>query len=287
MPENNELPAPLTPADCDLRSYEYMPLDVVRLWDSDLATLASGDEFRAAVLLWCKSWHQVPSGSLPDDDKLLSTMAGYGRDMRGWKRMKSGAMRGWMLCSDGRWYHPVVAEKALEAWGHSLKQRDNARRRWGTKHAPAPAPKQDATAYATGYAMGDAVAVPPHPSGICQNDAKENENRINTPIPPKGASRFDEFWKRFPDQRKGDKAKCKKLWAKLGLDYIAVEVLAGLDRWLDSADWAKNGGEFIPGPHPWLNKAKWEASPMPATPHEFSIRNPTVAEVVAELQGAE
>ena len=25
------------------------------------------------------------------------------------------AMRGWVLCSDDRWYHPVVAEKALEA----------------------------------------------------------------------------------------------------------------------------------------------------------------------------
>ena len=30
--------------------------------------------------------------------------------------MKAGALRGWIKCGDGRLYHPVVAEKANEAW---------------------------------------------------------------------------------------------------------------------------------------------------------------------------
>lgn len=74
---------PLTPIDLDLRAFGFMPLEVVRLRDSDLAALATGDEFRGAVLLWCASWHQVPAASLPNDDRLLAKFAGFGRDLKG------------------------------------------------------------------------------------------------------------------------------------------------------------------------------------------------------------
>lgn len=108
--------APLTPKDCDLRDFAFMPLDVVRLRDSDLAIHVTGEEFRAAVLLWCAAWHQVPAASLPDDDKTLASLAGYGRVVAEWKKVRDGALRGWITCTDGRLYHPVVAEKAREAW---------------------------------------------------------------------------------------------------------------------------------------------------------------------------
>ena len=108
-------PDPLTPADCDLRDFPYMPLDVVRLRDSEAAVLLTPAEFRAAILLWCASWHQVPAASLPNDDRLLAMLAGMGRDKKGWKRVKDGAIRGFFECKDGRLYHPVIAEKALEA----------------------------------------------------------------------------------------------------------------------------------------------------------------------------
>ena len=49
-----------------------MQLDVVRLRDSDLASIADAEVFRAAVLSWCVAWHQVPAASLPDDDVALS-----------------------------------------------------------------------------------------------------------------------------------------------------------------------------------------------------------------------
>lgn len=110
------LPEPMTPPDCDLRDFGFMPLDVSRLRDSDLAAEATGDEFRAAVLLWCASWHQVPAASLPNDERSLAHLSGYGRDVKGWRKVSSGALRGFMLCSDGRLYHALIAEKAAEAW---------------------------------------------------------------------------------------------------------------------------------------------------------------------------
>jgi hypothetical protein len=119
-----DLPQPLTPADCDLRDFQFMPLDVVRVRDSDIAAISEGDEFRCAVLLWCAAWHQVPAASLPDDDKVLSQLAGFGRVIKEWQKCREGALRGWLKCSDGRLYHPVVAEKANEAWAGRVKYRE-------------------------------------------------------------------------------------------------------------------------------------------------------------------
>ncbi|SEB96304.1 DUF1376 domain-containing protein [Bradyrhizobium erythrophlei] len=113
---------PLTPIDLDLRDFGFMPLEVVRLRDSDLAALATGDEFRAAVLLWCAAWHQVPAASLPADDRLLAKLAGFGRDLKGWNGVKKEALRGFLECSDGRLYHPVIADIAIEAGTKKKKQ---------------------------------------------------------------------------------------------------------------------------------------------------------------------
>jgi hypothetical protein len=108
------LPDPPTPADCDLQGLIFMPLEAQRLRDSDLALFSTGDEFKAAVLLWCAAWHRVPAGSLPEDDRVLCRFSGL--EAKAWKKAKAGAMRGWFKCSDGLLYHTTVSEKVAEAW---------------------------------------------------------------------------------------------------------------------------------------------------------------------------
>jgi len=107
------IPHPLVPAEVDLSGMSYMPLEISRLMNSDLFVLSTGDEFKAAVALWCKSWQQVPAASLPNNDRILAHLSGA---FQKWNKLKAMAMQGWILCSDGRFYHPVVAEKALSAW---------------------------------------------------------------------------------------------------------------------------------------------------------------------------
>lgn len=108
-----DLPEPLTPPDCDLQDFGFMPLHVGRLRDSELVDLSTGDEFKAAVLLWAFAWHQVPAGSLPDDDRILAKRSGAGE---GWPTVKAMALRGFVQCSDGRLYHPIIAKAACDAW---------------------------------------------------------------------------------------------------------------------------------------------------------------------------
>lgn len=112
-PKRDDLPDPLTPPECNLRGLPFMPLECQRLMDSDTWGKTTPGEFKAAIGLWCKSWGQVPAGSIPNDDDILRKWLGMTPDE--WAVDKSGAMRGFVLCSDGRWYHPVVCEKALEA----------------------------------------------------------------------------------------------------------------------------------------------------------------------------
>lgn len=116
-------PAPLTPSDCDLQDFPFMPLHVARLRDSDLAAEAHPEACWYAVLLWSASWHQLPAGSLPDNDAVLMRLIGLGRDAKTFKKHRADALRGWILCSDGRLYHPVVAEQVLAGWDGKLRQR--------------------------------------------------------------------------------------------------------------------------------------------------------------------
>jgi hypothetical protein len=120
---SDALPPPLLPATVDLRVFDRMPLDVKRLCDSETIVLTEPEEFRAAVMLWAKSWHQLPASSLPIDDRLLADLAGYGRAVREWKRVREGALRGFIRCSDDRFYHPVIADIAIDSWGALLKNR--------------------------------------------------------------------------------------------------------------------------------------------------------------------
>lgn len=125
-PEMDSLHPPLTEPDCDLRDFKFMPLDVVRFAQSDLMSHEAPEAIVAAILLWGASWHQVPSASLTDDDRSLANLAGYGRAIESFRKVKAGALRGWIKCSDGRLYHPVVAEKARESFRGKLEQRHRA-----------------------------------------------------------------------------------------------------------------------------------------------------------------
>jgi len=135
-------PPPFTPPGCDLRDFASMFIDIARLFNSEFHATANAEQWRAGVTLWLKSWHQVPAASLPAGDVPLARLAELGTDIRAWRRVRDVALQGWILCADGRLYHRVVAEKALEAYLGKLAQRlasgaGNASR-WDTGFDPTP-----------------------------------------------------------------------------------------------------------------------------------------------------
>jgi hypothetical protein len=119
----SELPAPMLPPSCDLRKFPDMPLDVNRLRKSETRVRTKPEEFRAAVMLWAAAWHEVPAASVPNDDIGLADLAGYGVAVKEWRKVRAGALRGFVQCSDGRLYHQVIVTKAIAAWRALLERR--------------------------------------------------------------------------------------------------------------------------------------------------------------------
>jgi hypothetical protein len=122
----------MTPPDCDLRGLEYMPLLGQRLFGSEFDAMANDSEWRAGLTLWWAAWTQCPAGSLPDDDTALCRLADLGRDLKSWKKLRERALHGFVKCSDGRLYHPTLAQQALVAWDKRVKERER-KAQWRAK----------------------------------------------------------------------------------------------------------------------------------------------------------
>ncbi len=235
-----DLPAPPVPADCDLRSFPYLPLDVVRLRDSRLTATATGDEFRAAVLLWCAAWHQVPASSLPTDDRELAALAGYGRDVKGWRKVREMAVHGWSVHADGRMYHQVVAEKAAEAWHQRQMQKAKAEKRWGKATAPGD-----------GTPTADAAASPTADAPAMQQRQNRTEQNRENPPPSPSADSASEKSQKAPAATAAANLSVRIKSGNIGKIRDAVQSgsLMGLvhafggnaDR---GEEWARDAGEF-------------------------------------------
>jgi hypothetical protein len=116
-------PAPLVPADVDLTDFDFMPLQLHRLRRSKtwLRCRRNPGIGFYSLNLWCSSWHERPAGSLEDDDDVLAdaAMCSFER----WPAVREDVLSGWVKCSDGRLYHPVVAERAKAAWDRKREYR--------------------------------------------------------------------------------------------------------------------------------------------------------------------
>lgn len=207
MAEVSDIDPPI-PADADLRSVRWFKLDIVSLLNSDFMQLANPEEFKAAFLLWTKSIHQVPAGSLPNDEAILAMLAGgYDHRRKPWQRIRQMALHGWDLCSDGRLYHqavagtvqdilsavqvraqvtdPLNAQEAAKAKGKARQQkfRDNQRAKRAmekarTQQGDEPSPVTDMTTL-TPVTLRVTPPVTPVTSPIKEEDREEDKEIHN------------------------------------------------------------------------------------------------------------
>ncbi|MDR3488764.1 MAG: DUF1376 domain-containing protein [Bradyrhizobium sp.] len=261
-----------------------MPLDITRLFGSGFHAKSDDSTWRAGITLWLKSYHQVPAASLPDDDIELARLAEFGRDMKSWRKIKSGALRGWVKCSDGRLYHKVVAEKALEAWIDKVAQRKvsaagNAKRynqefdptpfdldiekarvqlavlnpqsrmlaRKGGKYAPGSP---------SGSPAGNAVGVPREEK---RREVKESKSLNKDKYLSPGGGATDEalelFFKAYPSDSEHDGVR-RELGRRLGQGVPLDAIVAGARRYaLKCSD---RSPAHIASPVKWLVDGRWK-----------------------------
>lgn len=262
-------PEPMAPAECDLRGYDYMPLFGHRLFSSNLYAESTDAEFRAALRLWWAAWQQCPAGSLPKADAALAMLADYGRDLKGWLKVKARALHGFVECSDGRLYHPFLCDEAVKAYALRLKhetRREKDRERlsaWrearkkqepngggGDSVTPSEAPNetrfttQSETTVETSNVVVDKTR---------QDKTRQKEER--TPLPPKGGVSdddpdFAEFWRAYP--RKDDKGHARRAWLKARKIAAPAQIIAGCHAYRFNEN-----PRFVPLPATWLNGERW------------------------------
>ena len=115
---------PLTTLEHDVSGMDGFMLDTDKLMASELWALSTGEEFKAAIGLWCRAWKQKPAGSLPNDERILAAFSGAGSR---WSKIREVALRGFVLCSDGRLYHRVLCEDVLRAAASKVLRQDRTR----------------------------------------------------------------------------------------------------------------------------------------------------------------
>jgi hypothetical protein len=244
---------PLVAVTVDLRDFAFMPLDVVRLRDSDLAGVSSAEGFRAAVLLWCASWHQIPAASLPNDDRMLARLAGFGRDVGAWHEVKSEALRNFEECSDGRLYHPVIAEKANEAWIAKQERRKRVEAAIAARQAKLEAERRakegggnDAGDDNRHEERDDARNVHQGTGTVDRDRDREESKRklslsLSEPDKPartknKYTDDFEGFWRAYPVDANMSKRAAFAAWKKLTADEqaLALKAIPAYVRYLSS-----------------------------------------------------
>lgn len=70
-------------------------------------------------------------------------------------------------------------------------------------------------------------------------------------------SRFDQFWRLYPNRKA--RAKAEAAWLKLNpSDELLQTLLAALVTQATSHEWTKDGGQYVPHPATWINQRRWE-----------------------------
>lgn len=280
----DDLPEPLVSAEIDLRGMPRFMLDVDRLLASELVALGSPSECWAALMLWCRAWKQTPPASLPNDERVLKAFSGAGDE---WPNVREIALRGFILCSDGRLYHRVLADEAIRAWGKRVNyQADQQRLKdWRARKRDEEANKikgnGDETRFKTGFETPPETPLKPvEKTGRRQGEDRDTSTKN---LPTEGmalaktltkkrasyvlgdAPAFDEFWRRYPRKIEGPVA-AKKAWDRAitaGADPNAI--ITGVSKYpFDTRD----GGRYLPQATTWLNQDRWttqaDTLPLPA-----------------------
>jgi len=86
---------------------------------------------------------------------------------------------------------------------------------------------------------------------------KDKDKDINNNKDKKQAVNFDLFWSKYP--KKINKATALKSFNSLKPNsQLLTKILESIDNFIETEEWKKDSGRFIPYPSTWLNNKRWE-----------------------------
>jgi hypothetical protein len=148
-----------------------------------------------------------------------------------------------------------VKYRAIRDEEDRREQNRLSQERWRNKHKPPSEP----------------VSQRKPQSAHTEAEAEADTEKVKTPSPRKrgsaGVAGFDLFWKAYP--RKIAKAEAAKAFDKIAPSVeLLDQMIDAIEKQRTCEQWVKDGGQFIPYPASWLNKARWLDEVAPSEPHE-------------------
>ena len=111
---SNELPEPPYPEATKANGFKQ-EVDWDRIAQSRTWIYADNEVRPWLLMLWLKSWHNVPAGTWEADDEYIARSLGCKLEF--FIGHREQFMRGWVRHADGRLYHPFIVAQVLEMLG--------------------------------------------------------------------------------------------------------------------------------------------------------------------------
>lgn len=196
------------------------------------------------ITLLCYQW---ANGSIPTDEDELQMVCG-------------GPVHPKVMAKfpDGK--NARLEKERGRAEERSDKAKSAADARWKPKHMPEQC-SNDANAYPR--AMRPHMR--PHPPSICQQEQEQEQDleqgakapTVGKPTAVVYSADFEAFWSIYP--KKTGKGAAWEAWQKRKKPVPDIDaILPALRRAMNSSQWIKDGGQFIPMPTTWINQRRWE-----------------------------
>lgn len=145
-----------------------------------------------------------------------------------------------------------------------------------------PSIEQGTTNAVTKHDLGCAEALPRSPDSLIPDSLLliPEEQPCSPSAIESADDGFATFWEQYP--KKVAKPQALKAWKKIKpTGQTLADLMAALEKQKVSADWLKDGGQFIPHPASWLNGRRWEdQAPQAAGQTTAPARNPIFAGAV-------
>lgn len=248
----------------------WMPLYIAD-YLADTTRLTT-EQHGAYLLLIMDYWR---NGPLPDDDGALSNITRLSG--AAWKKNRASIAKLFHIES-GEWHHKRIDKELEEAAANARRYAERAKKaagkRWGKQFL------DDATSNATSIpnAMLDQCTSPspsPSPSNsviqppLVKTRSGVNNQRVREESPPDGGLTdgnplFTEFWNLYP--RKVGKDAASRAFAKIKRPSETMGAIRSALAWqVESEQWTKNAGQYIPNPATYLNQGRWADEPPRST----------------------
>ena len=277
--------APLVSRDVDLSDFPFMPIMIAQLQRSRAWLICKKKPQLAFYMLnlWMGAWHGRPAASVENDDLVLADIAGC--DEKTWIKVKAEVLRGWVECDDGRLYHSVIAERAMEAWSRKVARRSQteaarlAREAERLRKAELHRAEVERLSRQTTLPLDGPVtgSVTETATGVVSGSKREGEGEgegqgqgegeytsLRSDAGAGGRSVVDRFFEVYPVHVAEDGVE-REIQRKLGEGHALDDILAGAKRYA-----ALNAGkpaDKIANPVGWLRDGRWkDGTRSPAKP---------------------